>query len=85
MVPDHLDSDALLRLSQIIGNKRKGIPPIIPVSASTWWRWVDEGIIPRPIKLGPKTSAWRASDVLAFLESRQASEKVARKRKAEGQ
>ena len=30
------------------------------ISLSTWWRWVNEGRIKRPLKLGPKTSVWTA-------------------------
>jgi hypothetical protein len=32
-----LPETGLVRLSQILGDKKKGIPPIIPVSKSAWW------------------------------------------------
>jgi len=43
-----------VRLSQIIGNPKADppIPPIIPVSKSTWWAGVKSGLYPRPVKLG---------------------------------
>ena len=38
----------------------------IPVSAATWWRWIAEGIAPKPVKLGPNVTAWREADIHAF-------------------
>jgi prophage regulatory protein len=35
----------------------------IQTSGPTIWRWVREGKFPKPIKLGPRTSAWRESDI----------------------
>lgn len=63
-----MNEHALLRLPQIIGDRSRGIPPLIPVGRSTWWQWVSEGKAPAPIKLGPRTTCWRASDVLAFIK-----------------
>lgn len=40
----------------------------IPVSRSTWWAGVKDGRFPRPVKLGPKTTAWRAEDIRALFE-----------------
>ena len=58
---------ALLRVYQIIGCRKRGIPAILPISRSSWWAGVKSGKYPRPIKLGPKTIAWRASDIQALL------------------
>jgi predicted DNA-binding transcriptional regulator AlpA len=60
-----------VRLSQIIGNSKSKppIPPLIPIGRSTWWQWVKIGKAPAPIKLGPRTTAWRADQILAFAES----------------
>ena len=41
-----LPETGFLRLPQIIGNKKEGIPPIIPVSKSTWWAGVNSGLFP---------------------------------------
>lgn len=41
---------------------------LVPVSKSTIWHWVREKKFPQPVKLGERTTAWRHSDVLAFLE-----------------
>tara|TARA_Y100000294_G_scaffold7172_2_gene7029 strand:- start:616 stop:831 length:216 start_codon:yes stop_codon:yes gene_type:complete len=57
-----------LRLRQIVGDKTQGIPPIIPVSKSTWWAGVASGKFPKPVKLGPATTAWRAEDIQALIK-----------------
>lgn len=64
-----IQQNGLLRLPQIIGDPKANppIPPIIPVSASSWWNGVRSGKYPKPIKLGPRTTAWRASEVLALV------------------
>lgn len=58
----------LLRLAQIIGHPARGIEPIIPVSKTTWYAGIKAGRYPAPVKLGPVTSAWRESDILALVE-----------------
>lgn len=40
----------------------------IPVSRSTWWFWVASGKAPKPIKLGPRVTAWKAEEIRAFIE-----------------
>lgn len=42
---------------------------IIPVSKSTWWAGVKEGRFPKPVKLGPKTTAWRVEDIRLLIET----------------
>ena len=49
-----------LRLPQIL--------EIIPVSKRTWWQGCKDGRFPKPVKLGPKTTAWRAEDIAALIE-----------------
>ncbi|MCL2658067.1 MAG: AlpA family phage regulatory protein [Betaproteobacteria bacterium] len=58
-----------LRVKQIIGDPKKGIPPIIPVSAATWWDGVKDGRFPKPVKLGPSTTAWRVEDIRKLIAS----------------
>jgi len=64
-----IQKEGLLRLKQIIGDSKANppIPPIIPVSATSWWNGVRGLKYPQPIKLGPKTTVWRASEVLALV------------------
>lgn len=40
----------------------------IPVSKSTWWEGVKSGRYPKPVKLGPRITAWRAEDICALIE-----------------
>ncbi len=61
--------DALLRVWQITGDKKRGIEPILPIGRSTFLERVRKGIYPKPVKLGEKTTAWRKSDIMALLES----------------
>ena len=56
-----------LRLRQIVGDKTQGIPPIIPVSRSTWWAGVASGQFPKPIKLSAGVTVWRVEDIQAFI------------------
>lgn len=44
-----------VRVSQIL--------QLIPIGRSTWWRGVKEGRFPAPVKLGPRTTAWRVEDI----------------------
>lgn len=41
-----------------------------PVNRTTWWRWVKQGIAPKPVILGPKTIAWREDDLIKWQEER---------------
>ncbi len=41
---------------------------VYPVSKSTWWAGVKEGRYPKPVKLGPKITAWRVEDIRALIE-----------------
>lgn len=64
-----LPETGYVRLPQIIGNRRANppIPPIIPVSKSAWWAGVRAGRFPQPVKLGPRTTAWRVEDIRALV------------------
>jgi predicted DNA-binding transcriptional regulator AlpA len=56
---NELKNNGFLRLPQVLA--------LIPVSKSAWWAGVKSGRYPRPIKLGPRTSAWRVSDIMDLL------------------
>lgn len=64
-----LPQTGYLRLSQILGNPKAEppIPAIIPVSKSSWWQGVKEGRYPKPVKLGPRTTAWKVEDIRALI------------------
>ncbi|MFM8342191.1 MAG: helix-turn-helix transcriptional regulator [Methylomonas sp.] len=65
-----LPQTGYLRLPQIVGNPKAEppIPAIIPVSKSSWWAGVKEGRYPKPVKLGPRTTAWKVEDIRALIE-----------------
>ena len=70
MVTNHqLAETGYLRLRQIIGDASANppIPPIIPVSRSTWWEDVKTGRFPPAVKLGPAITAWRVEDIRALI------------------
>lgn len=62
-----LPESGFLRLPQIIGDAKRGIPAVIPVSKSAWWEGCKTGRYPKPVKLGPRTTAWRVSDIHALI------------------
>lgn len=52
-----------VRLKQILGPCGP-----IPVSPSTWWQGVKEGRFPQPVKLGPRTTVWRAEEIWKLID-----------------
>lgn len=63
-----LPETGFLRINQIIGDSKKGIPPLIPVKKTTWWDGVRKGRFPKPVKLGPRVTVWRVEDIRALIE-----------------
>lgn len=61
-------ASGFVRVRQIIGNRKAGEIGPIPISRSAWWQGVKEGRFPAGVKLGPRTTAWRAEDILALIE-----------------
>lgn len=64
-----LPKTGFLREKQILGNPKAEppVPPIIPVSHSAWWAGCKSGKYPKPLKLGPRTTAWRVEDIRALI------------------
>jgi len=44
------------------------IPAIFPFSSATLWRKVKAGTFPKPVKLGPRITAWRVEDIREMLQ-----------------
>lgn len=65
-----IPASGLLRLSQIVGDPKANppVPPIIPVAKSTWWAGVRTGRYPKPVKLSPGVTAWRAEDIQKLVD-----------------
>lgn len=40
----------------------------IPVGKTTWWQRVKDGLYPKPVKLGPRTTAWKVEDIRNLIE-----------------
>jgi prophage regulatory protein len=40
----------------------------IPISRSAWWAGIRAGRFPKPIKLGPRTSAWREEEIDSIID-----------------
>lgn len=59
----HLPRTGLVRLTTVLR--------YIPVSKTTWWVGVKSGRFPQPVKLGPRTTCWRAADICALIEGRE--------------
>jgi prophage regulatory protein len=55
----HLPKTGFIRLPAILR--------IIPIGKSTWWAGVKSGRFPRPVKLGPRTTAWRCEDIRELI------------------
>ncbi|MFL9913939.1 AlpA family phage regulatory protein [Paraburkholderia fungorum] len=49
------EHDFLLRLPDVLA--------LVPVSRATWYAGIKAGRYPQPVSLGPRCSAWRASDI----------------------
>ncbi len=47
--------EKLLRLNPVLSR--------VPVSRSAWYQGVKDGRFPAPVKLGPRTVAWREADI----------------------
>jgi prophage regulatory protein len=65
---EQISKSGFLRLSQIVGDSKKGIPPLIPVSKSTWWNGVKSGRYPRPVKISERCTAWPTESIRALIE-----------------
>lgn len=55
-------TSGLVRLSAILAPNGP-----IPVCKSSWWAGVKSGRFPKPVSLGPRTTAWRVEDIRALI------------------
>lgn len=44
------------------------------IGRSTLYRYIDAGLLPRPIKIGPQVTGWRLSTLDQFIAGRQGVE-----------
>lgn len=55
-----LPKEGFVRIGQIL--------KIVPVGKSTWWNGVKTGEYPQPVKLSPRTTAWKVEDIRKLIE-----------------
>jgi predicted DNA-binding transcriptional regulator AlpA len=55
-----IPTSGFLRLPQIL--------EIFPIGKSTWWEGCRTRRFPKPVKLCPRTTVWRAEDIRAFID-----------------
>jgi len=55
-----LEDKALLRLPRVLS--------LVGVSRSSWWEGVKTGRFPAAIKVSPRVTTWRASEIAELLD-----------------
>jgi prophage regulatory protein len=58
---DTTPTDRLIRLKEVL--------TLLPISPATWWNGVRAGKYPKGVKLGPKTTCWRFSEIAALART----------------
>ncbi len=63
--PSHISVAAVLPLDGYV--RLPTVLKVFPVSKSTWWSGIAAGRFPRGIKLSPRVTVWRASDIRELI------------------
>jgi prophage regulatory protein len=58
-----------VRLPQIIGDRKRGIPGVLPISRTSFLNGVKSGKYPQPVKLSKRTVGWRAEEIRALVQT----------------
>ncbi len=66
-----LPSEGYVRIGKIVAPDG-----VIPVSRASWWAGVASGRFPKPVKLGPNTTAWDVKDIRALIAKFAGQEQV---------
>lgn len=65
-----LPQTGFLRIHHIVGDTKRNIIGIFPVSRSSWYEGIKTGKYPKPVNLGGgRTVAWKVEDIQALLDS----------------
>jgi len=66
---NELPETGFLKLSQILGDLKAcpPIPPIIPVSKSTWFAGIKAKKFPQPVRFGAWSTFYRVEDIRVLL------------------
>jgi predicted DNA-binding transcriptional regulator AlpA len=65
--PASSPDNAQVRLPETGFLRLPQVKVFFPVSSATLWRRVGAGSFPKPVKLGPRVTAWRAEDVKRWI------------------
>lgn len=68
-----LPVEGYVRVHHIVGCRKRGLDPVIPVSKATWWAGVKSGRYPKGILLSPGIRVWRVEDIRALLHKERAA------------
>lgn len=41
---------------------------VIPVSKTTWWKGIQTGRFPKPVKLSERTTAWHVDEIRSLID-----------------
>jgi prophage regulatory protein len=63
--------DELAHRTRVRLLRRAEVERLTGLSRSTLYSWMKEGRFPQPVRLGERIVAWRESDVIEWLESRE--------------
>lgn len=69
ILTNQLPETGFLRIWQIVGNKKKNTPALIPISRSSFLSGVKSGKYPKPVKLGERITAWKVEDIRTLIIS----------------
>ena len=56
----NIPETGFLRLPQVLS--------VIPLGKTSWWLGVKTGRFPKPVKLSPRCTAWRAEDIRNLID-----------------
>jgi prophage regulatory protein len=65
--PHKLPETGFLRIWDIVGDKKRKTPALIPIGRTTFLNRVKEGIYPKPVRISDRTVAWKVEDIRALI------------------
>jgi len=68
-ITQQVPTTGFLSLRQILGDRKTGTLPIIPVGQTTWWNGIKSGRYPQGLKISARRTAWRCEDIQALINS----------------